>query len=264
MKKYIFIDESGSPQFYAQRKRPLWTEPDFSPIVCLGMVTTEDRVRLQEMILSFQKDILNDPLLNSIYSVMQPGWYLHARSDHSDINLKMTDFLRKLDGFKCSVVIGRKIPEIFINKHKGNEAEFYFDLIQKLLELDEITTECNYHLYLSQRQNNTIQRFVSAFQRAVEAKNLECKGIEISCSIVRSSDFPEMSVVDYLLWALQRYILKGERRYFTALEKHYDKILDVYEDEGTGRLYEMSNPFYLEKASRFTIKENASPKHRAI
>jgi hypothetical protein len=217
------------------------------------MVTTEDRLRLREMVLGFQQQILNDPLLNSIYSVKQPGWYLHACNDHSDINLKMVEFLRQLDGFKCSIVIGRKIPEIFINKHNGNATEFYFDLIHKLLELDHLQTEHKYHLYLSQRQSNTVQRFLSAFEKAAKAKNLEFDGTSVSCSIVRSCDFPEMSVVDYLLWALQRYILKGERRYFSALEKHYEKIFDIYDNDGTGKLYDPINSFLLEKASPFTI-----------
>lgn len=253
MKKHIFIDESGNPQFFANRKRPLWIEPNFSPIICLGMVTTEDRTKLRERILEFQKQVLSDPLLNSIYSVKQPDWYLHACNDHSDINLKMVEFLRQLDGFKCSIVIGRKLPEIFIRKHNGSATEFYFDLIHKLLALDHLTAEHEYHLYLSQRQSNTVQRFLSAFEKAAKVKNMEFDGASVCCSIVRSCDFPEMSVVDYLLWALQRYILKGERRYFSALEKHYEWILDVYDNAGEGKLYNAINPFSLEKAAPYII-----------
>jgi hypothetical protein len=133
MEKHIFIDESGSPQFYANRGRPLWNEPDFVPIISLGMVTTDDRKRLRKAVADFQAHILNDPLLNSIYSVSQDGWHFHARCDHSDINLKMVEFLRQLEGFSFSAVIGRKIPDIFINKHNGSATEFYFDLIHKLL-----------------------------------------------------------------------------------------------------------------------------------
>lgn len=54
---------------------------------------------------------------------------------------------------------------------------------------------------------------------------------------MRSIDFPEMSVVDHMLWALQQYILKGEWRYFTALEHHYDKIFDIYKNGVAGKLY---------------------------
>jgi hypothetical protein len=253
MKKYIFIDETGSPQFFAKGKRPLWTEPDFVPIICLGMVITKDRMNLRNAVTDFKNQILNDPLVNSIHSVSKPGWYLHARGDHSDINLKMVDFLRGLNCFKFSAVIGRKIPEIFINKHNGNAIEFYFDLIHKLLELDHFSDEASYHLYLSHRQSNTEQRFTEAFKNALKAKSMAVEGISFSCSIVRSCDCPEMSVVDYLLWALQRYILKGERRYFTALEKHYENILDIYDNEGRGKLYGINDSFQLPKASLFHV-----------
>jgi hypothetical protein len=253
MNIYIFIDETGSPQLYAKRKRPLWIEPDFVPVICLGMVVTNDRIKLRKDITDFQKQVLNDPLLNSIYSVSQPGWFFHARRDHSDINFKMVDFLRQLNSFNFSAVIGRKIPEIFINKHNGNAIEFYFDLIHKLLELDHLHADAKYHLYLSQRQSSTVQRFTEAFEKAVKAKRMEIERISFSCSIVRSCDFPELSVADYLLWALQRYILKGERRYFAALEKHYEKILDVYDNDGSGKLYGVNDPFTLEKASAFNM-----------
>lgn len=118
--------------------------------------------------------------MNSIYSVTQPHWYLHARSDHSDINLKMVEFLRQYNDFKFSSVIGRKIPEIFINKHNGNSTEFYFDLIHKLLELVSFETNCNYHLYLSQRQSNTVQRFSTAFQKALQTAAKEIDNINFS------------------------------------------------------------------------------------
>jgi hypothetical protein len=31
--QHFFIDESGNPTFYANRKRPLWEEPDFDPVL---------------------------------------------------------------------------------------------------------------------------------------------------------------------------------------------------------------------------------------
>jgi len=253
MHQYIFIDESGNPQFYAKRKRPLWTEPTFVPIICLGMITTNDREGLRKEILNFQNQILDNILLNSIFSVRQPGWFLHARGDHSDINLKTVEFLQGLGGFQFRAVIGRKIPEIFNRKHNGNATEFYFDLIHKLLALHPLMEDTRYHLFLSQRQSNTEQRFTQAFERVLMT---ESKGRNLSykCAVVRSRDFPELSVVDYLLWALQRYILQGERRYFAALEHHYEQILDIYEDDGLGRLYTKEDRFEVEKASPFTIE----------
>lgn len=63
-----------------------------------------------------------------------------------------------------------------------------------------------------------------------------------------------MSLVDYMMWALQRYIIKEEKRYFAALTRHYTSILDVYENEGTGKLYQEGDLFELKKASSFSLK----------
>jgi hypothetical protein len=60
-------------------------------------------------------------------------------------------------------------------------------------------------------------------------------------------------LADYLLWALQRYILQGEKRYFAAMEHHYEQILDIYEKDGNGRLYTRKDQFELEKASPFVV-----------
>lgn len=252
-KKYFFIDESGSPQFYGQGKRPLWTEEGFVPVLLLGMIATEEKETLRDAITGFREDILRDSLFNSIYSVRQPGWFFHASKDHSDINLKMVEFLRKMEGFRYYAVVGRKIPEIFHAKHNGSQVEFYFDLISKLLNLVDLDPGPQYFLYLSQRQSSTVQRFVTAFEKAVEAQSKQHGGIDYRCSMLRSRDSPEMSIVDYLTWALQRYILKGEneKRYFLALEHHYHAIWDIYENEGQGRKYTQKDKFDLVKASPF-------------
>ena len=74
------------------------------------------------------------------------------------------------------------------------------------------------------------------------------------CRIVPSKDYPELSVVDYFLWVLNRYITKGDKRYFAALEDKYEEIYDVYENGGKGRIYNKSNRFDVSKASSFGIK----------
>ena len=252
MHQFIFIDETGSPQFYARRKRPLWMEPNFIPIICLGMISTDDRVRLRKEVVNFQNYILGDTLFNTIFSVRQTGWFLHARSDHSDIILKTIEFLRRLEGFRFHAVIGRKIPEIFTRKHNGSATEFYFDLIHKLLALHPLKEDTQYHLFLSQRQSNTEQRFTQSFEKVLASESKDGM-ISYRCRVMRSRDFPELSVVDYLLWALQRYILQGEKRYFAAMAHHYEQIFDLYEDDGNGRLYTLEDQFDMEKASPFTI-----------
>eukprot|EP01035_Chromulina_nebulosa_P058137 gene58137-79622_t len=183
--QHFFIDESGNPTFYANRKRPLWEEPDFDPVLMLGMIVVEDRKALRKQILDFREQLLANPLLNSIHSVTQPDWFFHASKDHSDIRLKFFEFLYNLEGVQCYIVIGllrdytktqktsiegvqcyivigRKNPAIFHSKHNGNASEFYFDVLNKLLARFDFTDDGIYKFYLSQRQSNTMERFETA------------------------------------------------------------------------------------------------------
>lgn len=74
-----------------------------------------------------------------------------------------------------------------------------------------------------------------------------------SCNIVPSKTTPEMSVVDYQLWALQRYIVKGEKVYFDKLKNEYCFIYDIYGEKkkGQSRFYNHENPFDLDRAGSF-------------
>ena len=251
---YFFIDESGDSALYARRKRPLWTEPNFDPILMMGMVVVENRSVLQKKIIAFQNEILTDPLFNTIPSVCDPNWFLHASKDHVDVRLEFIKFLRKQKDIKCYIAIGRKQPDIFHNKHNGKAAEFYFDLLNKLLSQFEYVDGKKYMLFLSGRQSTTQERFVNALEKALKQQSKQMNEKRFNCRIVPSKDYPELSVVDYFLWVLKRYITKGDRRYFTALEDKFEDIYDVYENAGKGRIYNKADGFDMSKASSFGIK----------
>lgn len=248
---HFFIDESGNPNFYAKRKRPLWDEPDFDPVLMLGMVVVEDRKTLRKQILDFRENLLANPLFQGIHSISQPDWFFHASKDHSDVRLKFFEFLTTLDTVKFYVVIGRKNPSIFHAKHNGNASEFYFDVLNKLLARYDFKADETYKLYLSQRQSNTMERFQSALKKAIKNPNHHIDPAHFMCRIVASKDYPELSVVDYFLWAIKRYVISQEVRFFKALQGKFIEIVDLYEDEGKGRIYNVDSPFSLEKASPF-------------
>ena len=179
---------------------------------------------------------------------------MHASKDHVEIRAKFIEFLRKEKDVKCYVAIGRKQPDIFHNKHNGNAAEFYFDLLNKLLFQFDFPPNGNFTLYLSQKQSNTVERFEKALERALSKQSKRMSSASFKCSIVLSQDVPEMSVIDYYLWVLKRYITTGEKRYFTALADRFVSINDVYENGGKGIIYDEYNPFDRSKASKFEVK----------
>jgi hypothetical protein len=117
-----------------------------------------------------------------------------------------------------------------------------------------------YQIFLSARGKNTQARLKNAINKALEGDNekrVTPKEINYNCEILRSQDTPELSVVDYMMWALQRYILKNEIRYYAALKDKFDLIIDLYDfvknSESQSNYYSKENHFLIEKASQFRI-----------
>ncbi len=228
MKSYLLIDESGDPFFFANRNKLLIGTEGFQPYLIIGLVQTDNRRALRKAVVKFVENIKADAMYNSIPSVNnKKGWYVHARADHPEIRAKFFEMLRALPGFKAHIIIAKKHINIFNRKHNNNPTEFYFDVLHHLLK--EVLTDCtiDYKLYLSKRGNNSIHHFEHAVKKALNSE----KEIKYTLEIVPGSEMPELSIIDYLMWAVQRNLLKGESRYFEALKNKYASVINLYETE---------------------------------
>lgn len=257
-KTYFFIDESGDSSFYAKRKKLLVGTEGFQPMLNLGMIEVKDKRSLRVAITQFMNDIKADPLYNTIESVSKPNWYLHAKDDHPEVRAKFFEFIRNLEGFKAFCVIGRKRLSTFKNKHNNNESEFYFDLVYHLLKDRMNNEDAHYQIFLAARKGSTQNFLISAISKAIGRDNIRRrvpKSITYQCDIVRSVDTPELCIVDYLLWALNRYIISNEQRFFKALAPRYSLIIDLYDLEKYSKklsnYYHKKNPFDKVNASEF-------------
>jgi hypothetical protein len=228
-KSYIFIDESGDPVFYGNRKKLLVGQEGYQPYLIIGLIETPDRIKLRKAVLSFIKSIKADPMYNSIPSVISnENWYLHARGDHPEIRAKFFEMLRKLSGFKAHVVIAKKQLSIFSRKHNNNPTEFYFDVLHHLMQGRLINDDTFYKLYLSQRGSNTLHYFERAVVKTLKTDNVE---VHYNLEIVQAKEMPELSIIDYLIWAVQRKLQKNEPRYFNALREKFETLINLYEDD---------------------------------
>ena len=125
-KVYLFIDESGDASFYAKKSKLLVGTDGFQPLLLLGLILLEDKKEIHKKVKSLQDEIKNDSLYNTLKCVSNPkGWYFHARNDQPEIRTKFIELIRKLDGFKSYIVIGRKRLDLFHKKHNKSESEFY-------------------------------------------------------------------------------------------------------------------------------------------
>ncbi len=76
-----------------------------------------------------------------------------------------------------------------------------------------------------------MHRFQEAVAKALAVDNAShSENIKFNLEIVSSREMPELSIIDYLMWAVQRNLLKGESRYFEALKNKYETVLNLYGD----------------------------------
>lgn len=230
-KTCLFIDESGDPFFYGNQKKLLVGTNGFQPYLILGMIETCNRKELRKAVMEFRNNVQADDLYNSIPSInAEKGWYVHARNDHPEIRAKFFELLRNLDGYKAHVVIAKKDLNIFNEKHNNNATEFYFDALHHLLNGKLINSECQYMLYLSQRGNNSLHRFQSAVEKSLVSGEITLDvPVKYNLEIVAGQEMPELSIIDYLMWVVQRKLLTGESRYFNAMQHKYGSIVNLYE-----------------------------------
>jgi len=259
-KIYLFIDESGDASFYAKKNKLLVGTDGFQPLLLLGLIVLEDKKEIFNQIKNLQEDIKNDALYNSLKCVSNPkGWYFHARNDQPEIRTKFIELIRKIEGFKSYIVIGRKRLDLFHKKHNKSESEFYFDMVYHLLKDRLNNSAIFYQILLSKRAGNSGEKLKEAIEKAIERDNKKRKipiTIQYDCRTIPSDITPELSIIDYLMWALQRYILLKDSRFYNALVEKMNLIIDLYDFEKFGSkssnyYHPKKNKFELEKASEF-------------
>ncbi len=253
-KKYIFIDESGDAAFYAKGKKLLIGTDGFKPLLVLGMIMCDDKKHLHQAVTNFQNQLLNDALYNTLPCITKSNqWFLHARNDQLEVRAKFIELLRNITGFESYHVIGRKKLNTFQSKHNSNENEFYFDLVYHLLK-DRLNNENYfYQIFLAARNGNTANLLKAAIDKAIAKDNHKRENklnIKFDCRIVQTNQTPEMSIVDYLLWSLQRHLLSDEARYYKALENKYNLIIDLY-STADNNYYTAQNRFNKNEAAEF-------------
>lgn len=211
----------------------------------MGLLEIENRKQLTKDVERIHEEILKDPLFGGIHSLEKENHFFHARGDHPEIRGAFFQFLKKREDIKCYFVIAHKSPEQFINEFEKSATKFYFHLIKRLLDLPLFEKEEKHHFYLSRRNKTTNEHFDNVLKDALR-KEMSVEQLNYQAEIVKSSEYPELCVIDYMLWALQRYIIKGEKRFLKAMEDKIVLLIDLA-DNSARTIAEFLNKITEEK-----------------
>lgn len=251
-KTYFFVDESGDPIFYNRHGKLIVGEDGCSRILILGFVKTENPEKVRVAIRQLQKEIERDNYLKSIPSVQRSIVSFHATDDCPEVRERVFKSIVDLP-FKVEIFVARKIENIFLKRHKGDENLFYDDLITKLFK-NQLHKSSENIIYFSKRGNRVRQvPLANAIQASVNLFEDQWK-TKINSQIVIYSQRPEgepcLQVIDYINWAVQRIFIKKEKRYFDYVRDKISLIVDVYDsDKYPNNYYNKTNALGVEKIS---------------
>ncbi len=258
-----FLDEAGDTTFFGKGKVPFVGKVEgVSLSFILGMVKfKEPLLPIREKIIELQKEIEKDDYLKDVPSIRKntdkSGFYFHAKDDVPEVREKFFKFIKSID-FSFEAVVGRKIYEIFANKHNSNESEFYADLLSHLIK-NKFEIGGKLILNVSQRgkstKNTNLMKAIETAQKRFKKTKPEKDFItDIVFNVQYPTTEPLLTIPDYLCWTVQRVIERGDLRYYNFLESKISLIIDLYDSSK----YE-GNKHYYNHQNKLTEENKLSP-----
>jgi hypothetical protein len=259
-----FLDESGDTTFFGKRKRIIVGEEGVSKCFILGMVKFKVKLDpIREQIIKMQNEIVSDEFFRDIPSidkkVSKAGYFFHAKDDIPEVRERFFRFIKTLN---CSfeAVVARKLPELYVSKHKGNESWFYADLLSHLLK-NKFSSHSKMVLNIASRGKSTrnynlelaLLKAQKRFESAHPEKEMKTK---IVFNVMEQTTEPLLNIADYFCWTIQNVFEKGNVRHYNFLKDKISTIIDLYDFESYGK---EGWPNYYGKNNPLTVKNKISP-----
>lgn len=234
-----FLDEAGDTTFYGKGKIPIIGNEGVSCSFLIGMLTLHEPVaEVRERVITLQKQIANDAYFVSVPSIQKKknamGYFLHAKDDVPEVR-KMAFELIANTHCRFDVVVGRKDYSLYEKKHKGNQSEFYADLLSHLL-IDSLNGAEKLALNIAHRSKctthkNLQQGLEKAMLIAARKYPESSNNCQMVFNVQQPTTEPIINVVDYCLWAVQRYVERGEFRYMEFLKTKIHSVNYLYREQ---------------------------------
>ena len=251
--RHRFLDEAGDTTFFGKGKRIIVDDKGVSLSFGIGMVEINSNLdKIRQEVRQLQQQIAQDEYLNIIPSIQKKiekgGYFFHATDDPPEVRQVFYKYIKSLD---CSLemVIGRKIPSLYINKHNRKEAEFYADILSHLLK-NKLKAGHRLVLNIAQRRNSTSnQNLQLALQkvtgRAMKKYQESDFKTDVNFNVQNHLTEPILNIADYLCWSVQRVFERGEVRYYNYIQEKISLVVDIYDEskyEGSKNYYRRGNP----------------------
>ncbi len=253
-----FVDESGDGVLFSRKGTVRVGAPGCSRFFILGMVDIATPATIGEELEALRAELLSDPYFKDVPS-MQPeqgktAVAFHAKNDLPEVRREVFSLLRN-HPFHFSAVVRDKVGVLqYVERRNQHDPDYHYhpnelyDYLVRRLFKNRLHKDDKYNIYFSRRGKADRTR---ALLKALEtARQRFCEGLGITnhAPIQVIPTTPErcsgQQVVDYFLWALQRFYERGETRYLELLWSSVSVIhdLDDTREKPYGVYYNQKRP----------------------
>jgi hypothetical protein len=260
-----FVDEAGDGVLFSSKGGKLLVgENGCSRYFMLGLVYFRAGDDLVNSIAGLKARVLGDPSTNRIPSIAKrsgPKFMFHAKDDPTGVREEVFSIIeRHLGSIRFLAVVRDKLSVVNYVRQRGDRNESYrynpnelYDSMVRRLFRDLLHRSDEYNIYFARRgKTPRTEALRDALTRARERCEYKW-GISSSSPInvqpVYSYQQTALQVVDYMLWALQRYYEKGEGQHLKLIWPAVRLVVDVDDTSHApyGVYYTQKNPLFREE-----------------
>ncbi len=244
---YYYIDESGDLALFNKKKRKLNLQTNgVTSIFYLGLVKINDPQQLNSKLDGLRNYFRENELYRHLANLEESLKFFHAKDDMYPIKIKVFETLKQLD-FSTHVIFRRKDAMQIEKSADFSITSEYHSMISRLLR-DRLHK--NNNIIVFSRRGDTIND--RSLKDAIEkAKNNFTKKHKQSSIFTTSHFIGEplnhngLQVIDYVLWAINRFLTKKEDGYIDAIKDKIKLIVDMDDKrtKGYGEFYNSVEKF---------------------
>jgi len=200
----------------------------------LGYVRTETPEVVRRALEDLRKNLASDPLFATIPSFQKStSLSFHAKNDSPEVRAEVFKLLRELP-IQGQFIFARKRLSTFRNAFSSKEGRFYDHLVTRLFKRS-LHLAVDNRIYFEKRGSRSRQKpLTDAVNRAVAEFQTAYRSVGVTNFSILSQTAvgePCLQAADYFLWAVQRLFVRGEERFFLAIEDQVEFVWDLYDTE---------------------------------
>ena len=259
--RHYFVDEAGDPTLFNARGAVIVGREGVSTTFMLGVARLIDPDMARKKLDELRSSLLADQYFKGVPS-MQPNagktaCCFHAKDDLPEVRREVFKLLPTL-GAEVQIVVRRKsvmVSEARTAHRLGRKLspnDVYDDLVKRLFKNLLHQGETNEICFARRGKTDRQVALEHAIERAKANFRSTWKTDVDRPTQVRSSVPSQeagLQIVDYFLWALQRFYERDEDRYFLGLANRFRLIMDQDDTRLApyGRWYTQRDPLTKEK-----------------